>query len=513
MVAAAWIVPALTLRALFDLNVPLGESGAFVYRYSVVWVLRLERCWPLIPLTAAAVGAAWLFARSATRHWLALGASAIVIIGLAAWTWWLPPEPVSQHFFNFSSPSQDGAFVLEAREGTPAPEYLHGFDARLRRSPAEMQGTRVLSNPPGMTILAIEVSRWIRPHLSPPGPFERLLLKNDVPTEGIADYVETTSMSAILCALWALSAVFAYLLGRLWLSPAGAALLAVVVTFNPATVNFSPGKDAAQLLTINAMLWAWFAAWRQARPWLATVAGAVLVVGLCFGLIHLWIAIAALAATAWEEKNRRRVIQYIFLAAAGALAVVGVVYLAIGWNIPGTLWAVSRRYADVQKTIHVNHVLWFFIGLPLFLLFLSPGVWTIAALDVRRPRRGFGRRLLICTAAVMLFTYLIGVTYELPRLWIAFLPELTLAVMADRPLLHGRTPRRTWRAIALIAVAQISLTAIFASFLDVRESDYRLFEHRLYGSGATGKDETADSGVATLLPTHDIVKVAAVPRG
>src|SRR5581483_9257687 len=290
--ALAWMIPVGALNALFRFQVPLGQPGAIYYRYSVVWLIRLQRCWPIFPLLLLVLLAIRLLADRRSRSMLGLAVGAAALAGLCAWTWWLPPLPISQHFFNFSSPSQDGAFVLQARQGTPALEYLHGFDARLQRSPEQMQGTRVLSNPPGMTILAIEVYRLLPPQLSPPGPFERSLLKNDVPMEAIPDYVETTWVSAILCALWALSAVFAYRLGRLWLSPAGAALLALVVTFNPATVNFSPGKDPAQLLTINAMLWAWFAAWRGARPGLAIVAGAMLLIGLCFGLVQLWVAIA-----------------------------------------------------------------------------------------------------------------------------------------------------------------------------------------------------------------------------
>jgi hypothetical protein len=121
--------------------------------------------------------------------------------------------------------------------------------------------------------------------------------------------------------------------------------------------------------------------------------------------------------------------------------------------------------------------------LPIFLLFTSPGFWAPLALNVRRLRRGngFGRRLLICTLAAITLTYVIGVPYELPRLWVAFLPTLALGAMIDLPMFHAqRSPRRVWRPLAAIVAVQIAFTALHSTIFDVRESEYRLTSERLW---------------------------------
>ena len=195
-------------------------------------------------------------------------------------------------------------------------------------------------------------------------------------------------VSIVLCALWAASAFFAYLLGRQFLSPMGAAVFALLVTFNPATLHFSPGKDPSQLLTINAMLWAWFAGRRRRSASLSALAGALLMVGMVMGLIHLWVALAAVLATGWDEWRMACVkgwlMRQVLPAAGGAGALVAVVYLTIGWNMPATFLAVNRRFAEMQQINPANRTLWFFIGLPLFLLFLSPGFWAMGWLSIRR---------------------------------------------------------------------------------------------------------------------------------
>src|SRR5207302_9291739 len=115
----------------------------------------------------------------------------------------------------------------------------------------------------------------------------------------------TVRLGAALMLVWIAAALAAYGLGRVFLSPAGAAVFAIVATFNPCTVNFLPGKDPGQLLTINLMLWAWFAGWKRGNGWLAMLSGAILVIGSTIGLIHIWVALAAVAATFWEGGQRR----------------------------------------------------------------------------------------------------------------------------------------------------------------------------------------------------------------
>jgi hypothetical protein len=109
-------------------------------------------------------------------------------------------------------------------------------------------------------------------------------------------------------------------------------------------------------------------------------------------------------------------------------------------------------------------------------------VWTLLSLSLRRWRMNFGTRLAICTFAVMLLIYgPLGVTYELPRLWIAFLPTLTLGVAIACPLLRGRGfHKRAAVALVLIVGVQLVFTALHWTMLDAREAEYRLITNRFY---------------------------------
>jgi hypothetical protein len=488
-----WLVgsSALVLVAVAVLrqaDVQLGQ-GSFVYRYSQLNFVRLLRCIPALLLAAAGVGALWLWSRP-QRDRRRLGAALAVLMAalLAVWTWWGPPAPITQHTFNLSSPSHEGAFLFQAQQPMPISRYLRGFDReRLRLSIETLGGTRVLSNPPGTTILFRFVINTFPPSMNPPGALERWAFGADAPTMD-PHWSNALRASFALAAMWGLSALTAYGLGRELLSPIAAAAFATIVLFNPCAVLFSPGKDPAQLLTVTAMLWGWLAGWRRASALASAAAGALLVVGSTMGLIHIWIALAAAAAVGWHEWSTVRslrpfLLRHVLPAAIGAFAIVLAVLLATGWNIPATLFAVWRRFAEVQPTFNLSRPVWLMIGLPIFLLFLSPGLVTTIVLALRRFRRGgmgLGMRLLVCTIIVMALTYAIGVPYELPRLWVVFIPPLALGAMIDVPLFHGRSTWRTFRPLAAIVGAQIVFTALHWTMFDVRESEYRLLTHRMW---------------------------------
>ena len=490
LLGASFVIPLGILLVLVAADVRFGQ-GYFAYRYSPVRNFRTPRAAPALLVGGAAAGAVLLLAQRERRRRIAgLALLAASAAGAGAWLWFGPPAYVNQHFFNMSSPSSDGAFVREASGVKSLPEYLRNFPTqRLKLTPEQMGGTRVLSNPPLATVLAYTVRRGdgTSPDRSLT-PFERWLAeRHDVAPEHLHDIADSLRASILLTVLWTLSGVAAYLLGRVFLSPAGAAVFAVIVTFNPCTVHFVPGKDPAQLLTINFMLWSWFLGWKRRSPRLAALGGAILTVGATAGLVHIWVALVAVAATAWQAwSDRRRSLTMLpvnaFAAAAGALAVIGAVYFLVGWNIPTTLLSVSGRWGEIQKTFAMNRAVWFAIGLPMFLLFLAPGFWTLAGLSLRRRRLNFGTRLAICTAAVMLFIYVaMGVTYELPRLWVAFLPLLALGLSIDLPTLRSDTEHpRVARALALIVFVHVAFTAMHWTLFDARESEYRLVSQRFY---------------------------------
>ncbi|HWP40256.1 MAG TPA: hypothetical protein VNL70_04975, partial [Tepidisphaeraceae bacterium] len=477
-----------TVLIMFVLDIPLGERDRMVYRYSLYPEYRFLQAAQLILAMAACALVIVLLGRGgcerAQRSALVL--LAITLSWMCAWTWYAPPKPAVYHGMNLYSPSHDGAFVFEAEQAGPVVQYLRRFPRLLQRSPEQMLGTRVLSNPPGTTLLVRAVQNFWPFDPARPGLIDRLLLDSGDRPHLVSMQALRMRVSLVLTALWGVSALFAYLLARLFLHRCGAAIFCLLVTFNPATVHFSPGKDPMQLLTINAMLWTWFAGYRQDRPVFSLLAGIILIVGLVFGLVHFWIALAAMIATVWIALRQNRpvashLMRHALPAVAAGLLVVAIVYLALGWNIPATLLAVAQRFAQIQHTIRYSRPLWFFIGLPLFVLFLSP---TVVALLLMRRRwhraRGTGMPILVSTVAIMLLTYLIGVTYELPRLWIAFLPLLTLGICADQPLLKSIPARRAIPALIALTTLHIAATALHFSLLDPREAEYRLSTRRYF---------------------------------
>jgi hypothetical protein len=475
------------LIILHNAGIRLGE-GSFAYRYSPLYGLRVVRAFPAALLAIAAAGVIWYLCNRPQRRATGVALLAIIVALLVVWTWWATPQPVLQHTFNFNSPSQDGAFVLETRGEWTARGYLRNFGRHIQQPQEKFKGTRVISNPPGMTIVAMAAEQVLAPNPQDPPWIDRYALS--APPGLLRTMAWPNALRVALAALllWGASAIFACLLGREFLSTAGAAVFTLIVLFNPSGVLFSPGKDPAQLLTINAMLWAGIVGWRRGSIALAAISGALLLIGSLMGLIHVWIALAAFAAVAWHtwrtrESMARLVLRTLLPAAGGFLLLALAFYIAMGWNPLATLIAVQRRWSQVQPTIAVNHTLWLFIGLPIFLLFTSPAFWAVIGLSARKIRRGdcFGRRLLLCTLGAMAATYVLGIPYELPRLWVAFLPPLALGAMIDLPLFHAEgSPRRGWRPLAMIVAVQICFTALHWTLFDVRESEYRLTTERLW---------------------------------
>ena len=537
------LLPLLVMRLG---NVPLGEVDRFVYRYSPIWGARLITVVTILPLVGIAAAALYLLGQVVTWKRLAGGVVlGVAVVSLVAWDWLAPPQAVVQHDLNYRSPSHEGAFVVEAEQVESIGEYLRGFDRRIERSPVEMRGTRVLSNTPGLTVMLAWIEKtWPVDPERPGWLGRRLVTPGALPAEHYIELVNSIRASLLMAGMWALSAVFAYLLGRLFFSPLGAGAFCLLVTFNPMTLHFSPGKDAGQLLTISAMLWLWFLGYRKRSGGLAGLSGAILVLGMGWGMIHLWVAVAALGATILREWTGKgdcppdgfqgtvpfsgpRLWRGVLGAAVGGLGVVVAVYLAVGWNMIATFWAVTRRYGQVQETIVLDRRLWVFIGLPIFLMFLSPGFWNFVLLGVRRWRRrrpspyplpayrergkesdlraagdvvrgahptlpgvgrgaqrrwgrGWGVALGVCTSIVMGITYVLGVTYELPRLWIAFLPLVMLAGMVNRPLLRVKNSRRAVVPVLWIVCISLVASAVHWSVLDVRESEFRLTSQRFF---------------------------------
>jgi hypothetical protein len=483
LLTLAALVPLAVGVVLFQLDVPLGKPGTLVYPYSPLVARRILE----LPVAWLLAGALALGAWLATAHNGTRRAGGVAFVGLgctamAVWSFMAVPDHLRQHFFNMQSPSHDGAFLTESRHVADLSDYLREFPQRAATPPEEMKGTRVVSNPPGTTLLALGVRRAL-PKCSP------LLWLADwtigAETAGQpnlhAQALPPVAFAWVLTALWLLATPFIYLAGRLFLPAGPAAALSVVCLVSPMTLLFTPGKDPAQLLTVAVPLWLWLWACRRGWVWPAAAAGGVLVLSCMVSLVHVWVAAALWVACALHARGtggrwRSFWLRNSLPALAGALAVTLLVYLLWDWNVLASAWAATRSQAQVTRGPEAMPLVWQVLGLPLFLLFAGPAFWAtglwLARGRVRDDDARFGGYLLASTALAMLVT--VGFTnLETPRLWIPFVPLLLLGAVLQLRILRAPAGRAALLLAALV-FTQVAISAAQWSLMDMREAEMRL---------------------------------------
>lgn len=472
---------ALLFAALFacrTFEVPLGQ-GSFRYLYSPFGELKLFLAFAALP----GIGLVALAVRRAGREDPSrLGtASAVLatlgVLWLGAWTLFCIPRTFSQHYLNFTSPSHDGAFVLETLRIPSASAYVRQFPEIQTRSIEKMLGTRVLSNPPGMTVLA-------------------LIVRDSWPEGFVENYVTSVTQSerdmvldlgilgvklAMVCAvLWLAGMVPIYLASRRLLPPAGSLAVALVVIFAPSVMDFAPGKDTAQLLLSGLQLLGALMALppRDEDGEQHPLTGGALLgfatgLGLFFGLILAWTAIPPAIFVAWQLRRELKDLGLLAAGtAAGLAASAALIYFGVGYNLITGSLSVARTWAAVQPQIHLSRSTWMVIGLPIVLLFIPAGLISAPLL-----RRGITRRTTALLAGITLITlgttYLVGIPYELPRLWVPFLPAAVLgAFLTAGPVYAAR--RKSAEVAALLVALSILSAALHRTQLDPREAEARL---------------------------------------
>ena len=481
----AGAVPLVALIVLYLADVPIGQPH-LLYRYS-----------PLVPLRLLAAGVAlliggpslWLLyrglARRGTDRVVVVAFSLAGFVALVLWTYFAPPKYYRQIVFNLESPSHDGAFVIEGRTVDSIQDYVStDFNDRLQLDPEDMLGRRVLSNPPGVTIVSIlcrrliedspDLGDWMIGGLAELGEVEDPVQQ--------ADFAAHLVLAMIFTLVWGCGLFFGYRLCRLWMPRMAAAAVAFACVFNPATVNFAPGKDPAQLAGVLAVLYFYFAAYVHRRFFFASLAGMVFAVATMFGLIHVWILAIAVAATLWHTmatgNGKRRWLATCFLPLiGGGLMVCAVAWLMFDWNIIKTALHVGVRYGQIQEGVIADPFYLTLIGLPMFLLFVGPMLWAqliAARRDVADIWAKLAGIMLACTIAVMTYAYFFANNNETPRLWIPFIPLLIVPLAMRRSLFRGDT-RNARRACAVLIALQLTVTVLHWSLMDVRESEYRIF--------------------------------------
>ncbi len=493
----AAIVPLTALILFYRFDVPLGCPGRFVYRYSDFVPNRLLATAVAVLLALLPATGVWLLgARSALQR---MGGMALVCIGtllLGIWSYYAPPAHITQHIFNAFSPSHDGAFVIESQMVDSVPEYLAAFPERTRTPPSERLGTRVISNPPGATLLAVGIDR-----LAQRSPAMRNYMLDPIRDELMPELERMTVVGlwlfVTLTVMWIAAGPVLYAVARLWLPPMWAAAYAVVTLISPMTLMFTPGKDPAQLLTTAVPLLLWLLAWRRGWAWAGGLAGATFVIALSASLVHLWVAaivgIVTVLSVGSERAGWWRLALRCALPVTAGAVIMGVTLASVfGLNLLVILPAVARAQATVTRGPEAMPFGWQLVGIPLFILFAGAVFWALALLTWRRRQavepnirseREVGGRFLIVTVIVLLLTA--GFTnLETPRLWIPFMPLLLLGGFL---LLHTSPGwERTARSMLAVLVSlQVTAGALQWSLMDPREAEYRISAGEFYGGAAT----------------------------
>ncbi|MCC6358466.1 MAG: hypothetical protein IT450_06975 [Phycisphaerales bacterium] len=492
----AAILPVAVHVAFFKADVPLGKPGTITYPYSDFAPIRAERVPQMIAI-AAILGAAVLLAADPPRRRraVAYGLAVVGVIGVGVWALVSPPAWQRQHLFNLLSPSHDGAFFLEAEhvKRVGVAEYVRTFPDRAATPPEEMRGTRVISNPPGTTLLVIAIDRA----LTAGGALERWFGQWAVddptlPVEVKRRAGHALAFSLALIGFWFAGAVLIFVAGRTLVAPETALAIAIVAAVSPMTVAFTPGKDPAQLATVGAFLCPWLGALRCRGAWrlvFGLVAGVMLALGGFVGLIHFWIGGAVILASwlaAWRCRSRSAAtspgglgpgaMTATLAAAAGFGLGAALLTWTLGYDMLASTLAIARAQAQVTRGPTAMPLTWQALGLPLFVLFAGVGVLAAAGMVIPRSRDSatdvFGRRLLLVTLSIMLLT--VGFTnVETPRLWIPFAALLAFgAGLRLEALLPAGRARA--RLLAAIVALQVVAAAVQWSLMDMREAELRL---------------------------------------
>lgn len=484
----AVLVPLSVLRVLFHFQIPLGKPNKFVYLYSEFAGYRMLFALPALVIAAVAGGSVLLLGSSRRSSRVAgLSLAAASVVALSIWSYLAPPGHVGQHVFNFSSPSQDGAFVTEAHTIDDARSYLAAFPQRARTPPEVMRGTRVISNPPATTMLVLGLrkvlaaSPALRTWLA--RPYQAEIDRGEQFPPGLVERSSLGLLTALtLTALWGLSVVPAYALCRIYLPPPAAAALAFCCLASPMTLTLTPGKDAAQLLTVNLALWLWLLACQRRAPLAALLAGVAAVGGIMVGLIHMWIGLAALLAAGLHAVfSTRDTLKFsmrcVLPLAIGAAATIAALRVLLDCDVLAIVLAVSRSQAEATRGEGSMPLLWQMLGLPLFVLFAGSGLWSLCLWqrgdkppDAALSRLGL---YLIAPAALVMVATVGFTNLETPRLWIPFVPLLLLG-LALRLRLFRKPNRRDVTLLAALVACQLAASSLQWTMMDMRESEIRL---------------------------------------
>ncbi|MDP7252520.1 MAG: hypothetical protein QGF00_23115 [Planctomycetota bacterium] len=516
-----WLPQFILSAALFFISVvwvikawPLSPAGQWkeIYSSDPAWFSMLYIIGPAAAALALAVANARLD-RAKREYQYFCKAMPFALVAVCFWAQKSAVQlrmagAESNHFY-FAAPIGPGAFVGQAMSiGEPPVEtglrYLQTFDTNVGGQHwGGFGGTRVISNPPGATMLFYTCRKVLEamPSLQTfyagetLQPSASVLEKRALLAKALAQF------GADVClVLIALGMPPLYWLARELLPEEGALPMVLGAIFIPSLLVFNFTKDAYQ---ISLALWFWLALLKAMQGhsdlW-AWITGLLFFIGIQFSLSFLVVdatagAICLLHIWRREESPlvRKKEWRVVGMSALSCLLCILMAWLVLGyktWSAMLSAWQGHQQYhrefgAPYGTWVWLNIVhLFLFIGGPAAAALICGG-WSQIQRMTKAGQSGANKSGAGQTGVSECFVGLVGIILvlnftgmnlsEVPRLWMVFMPVLYLA--SERA---AGIKRPAGVHVALLTM-QIIQAAIFTMCFDPLGGSHRAIHGLLEG--------------------------------
>lgn len=443
---------------------PLGVPGEWTWSRLPAGVAPDPLGWLVGLLSVGPFAAlAWLGSRSLGRRssrpreaaWLATLAVAAVAAQLGVQSAAPAGFGLTKWTFALHSPGSNGYYSLARRIDDP-----RRFWAEYPGWIAAQDALHVGTHPPGLflgwrALLGLmrghpDLARAIVARLPEPvaAGFREIDRYDPLPT---ADRAAMASVGALTLLACALTVVPLYLLARTRLPAHAAWAAACLWPLVPSAILFQPAADAAfPLLSTTALALA-----AHARRRSATLAGAVLALGMTFTLAFLAVGLAVglVLATMPGASTRRRLASLAWTG-LGFLLPTLALWAATTANPFVVWWWNSRNHARFYLEYPRSYAAWMLAN-PIELAVALGLPATLLAL-IGLPRAG---RVTWATLAVLALLQLSGRNLsEVARLWLPFSPPLLIASADGLARIDGRGATLA-ASVALVGIQTLLVQA------------------------------------------------------
>jgi hypothetical protein len=513
----AWLPHFILSAVLFFISIlwvlnawPLSPAGQWeeIYASEPAWFSVLYIIGPAGAVIALAVANARLDRTKKEYQFF----RKVMPVALVAICFWAQKSAVNlrmagaeSNYFYFSAPIGPGAFVGQALSIGEQPvetglKYLQTFDTNIGgKHWGEFGGTRIISNPPGATMLFYTCRKVLESIPALQTFYSGEPLKPDATPLERRGYLANAlaQFGADVCLLLiALGMPPLFWLANELLPEEKAVPTVLGAMFIPSLLVFNFTKDAYQ---VSLALWFWFAILkafqRHSNVWAASI-GILYFIAIQFSLSFFVVdatggVICLLYVWHRNEKPliKRQEWRVVVVAVLSCLFCIAFAWLVLGYKTWAALWSAWQGHQQYHREFGAPYGTWVWLNIIHLLLFIGgPAAASIICagwIQVRRrradqlkadqlgPDRSSGSAaasdlthssLLItdpCFAGLVGFILMLNLTgmnlSEVARLWLFFMPVLYIASERAAGI---RRPAGVHMALLIMQIIQATIFAI-----------------------------------------------------